>query len=454
MSTGIPLAVLMCHAPIVLPEIGGARASSCASSTAAMIEAGRAVVEARPDVVVLVSPHTPRPRGAFGVVDAIAGSFARFGVPEVALRLPTAHEAVDRIELHARSAGVSTRRLPEAPLDHGALVPLHFLVQAGWQGPTVVLSFPADFDGRECSRMGEAIARSAAESGQRWVLVASGDMSHRLVPGAPAGFDPRAQKFDAAVTDAVSRGEYRATMAIDPELRDLAAEDVIDSLEVAAAAVAWDARGHRVLSYEGPFGVGYLVAILHRAEHVPSIGGSGGGEPGTKLVALARSAIAAHLSGDALPPLGAGGSPARGVFVTLWGPPIDPDTRRELRGCVGHIEPLHPTLEDEVATCAVASATRDVRMVPIRRDELSELDIEVKVLGPLERVDGPASLDPARYGVLVTQGRKRGVLLPKVEGVETVEEQLGIACRKGGVDRTLPYEIHRFTAETFSEETG
>jgi len=444
--SAIPLSVLMCHAPIVIPEVAGRRASSCVSTTAAMVEAGRTVMSAAPDVLVVLSPHTPRRRDAWGIVDGdtIEGTFARFGVPDVGLALPRATDASERIARVAKGAGLRVQSLPSSPLDHGALVPLHFVVEAGWRGPTVVIAFPADIEPRECARMGEAIARAAADSGQRWVLLASGDMSHRLLPDAPAGFHPQARAFDDAVQRSVAAGDYAGAVSIDPELRDLAAEDVIDSLEVAAAAIEWNARGHKFLSYEGPFGVGYLVAVLHRDDETRAV------DIGSHLCGIARSAIDAHLRGRAFPKVESG-TPSRGVFVTLWGPSSDPSIRRELRGCVGHIEPLHHALEQEVAECAVASATRDVRMDPVDRSELSSLAIEVKVLGPLELVATKRELDPHRFGVLVTQGARRGVLLPKVEGVDTVEQQLAIACRKGGIDMRVPFQMHRFTAQTYDE---
>ena len=90
-------------------------------------------------------------------------------------------------------------------------------------------------------------------------------MSHRLQPGAPAGFHPRAKEFDSAFIECLRAGDYRKLPNFDPNLQDMAAEDAVDSTLVAASAVNWNAVGHEVLSYEGPFGVGYGVAILHQS---------------------------------------------------------------------------------------------------------------------------------------------------------------------------------------------
>ncbi|MBT3221257.1 MAG: hypothetical protein HN348_19415 [Proteobacteria bacterium] len=256
-------AVLMCHAPIVVPEVGGRRSDECAKTTAAMKEAACFIVDGAPDVLVILSPHTQRARTGWCIVDgeALFADFSRFRVPECTINLPNAVETVALLHTVARSRGLETVPLPTHPLDHGAAVPLHFLCQAGWSGPTVVIALP--WSGADEVAMGEVIRTAAQMADQRWAIVASGDMSHRLAPGAPAGFDPRAKEFDQRFTELITAGELRAAFDIDSALRELAAEDVVQTTAVASAAVDWDSRGHRTLCYEGPFGVGYLEAVLH-----------------------------------------------------------------------------------------------------------------------------------------------------------------------------------------------
>jgi len=268
MGSAIRMSVLMCHAPVVLPEVAGERAPDCARSTRAMGEAARRLVDARPDGVIVLSPHTPRHEDAFGIVtgDRIEGDFARFGAPSARVRLPNSLGAAAAILAEARRAGAPMRELPSTRdlggLDHGAAVPLWFVTQAGWDGPTAVLSFPYSPGHAECRALGTAIERAAASDGGNWAVLASGDMSHRLIPDAPAGFDPKGKDFDAFVSERVARGHYDEAVRVDPVLRDLAAEDVVDSLEIAAQASGFRSAGKELLSYEGPFGVGYLVAIL------------------------------------------------------------------------------------------------------------------------------------------------------------------------------------------------
>ncbi|RLB50174.1 MAG: hypothetical protein DRJ42_19445 [Deltaproteobacteria bacterium] len=260
--------VLMCHAPIVVPGVAQeARARLCRATTEAMVEAAAHVVASGPDVLVIVSPHAPRAEDGFLLAADVtaSGDFGRFGVPEVGVTLPGAPDRAMAIAAAAEDRGVAAAAVSLGAVDHGALVPLHFLVAAGWLGPTVRLAHPMTPRHADCEAMGAAIATAAANSGERWAFIASGDMSHRLTPDAPAGFDANAADFDRAVCEAVAAADIAAVRRIDPALRRRAAEDVVDSLDVALGVLGGDggAEGtHRVLSYEGPYGVGYLVALL------------------------------------------------------------------------------------------------------------------------------------------------------------------------------------------------
>jgi AmmeMemoRadiSam system protein A len=129
-----------------------------------------------------------------------------------------------------------------------------------------------------------------------------------------------------------------------------------------------------------------------------------------------------------------------GVFVSLHLPD------GSLRGCMGTTEPHRGSIEEEVIANAITAATSDPRFYPIEKDELAGLDISVDVLSPPEEVNGPEDLDPKNYGLIVrTIDGRRALLLPDLEGVDTVEQQLRITCRKGGIDPISDqYRIFRF----------
>ena len=127
-----------------------------------------------------------------------------------------------------------------------------------------------------------------------------------------------------------------------------------------------------------------------------------------------------------------------GVFVSIH-------QGGRLRGCIGTISPTEASVAWEIVRNAVSAGTRDPRFPPVRAEELDDLEYSVDVLGQPEPVTSPSQLDPERYGVIVQSGGRRGLLLPHLDGVDTVEEQLDIARRKGGIRADEPYAVERFS---------
>ena len=164
------------------------------------------------------------------------------------------------------------------------------------------------------------------------------------------------------------------------------------------------------------------------------------------LVALARKAIEAYIKDHEViePPPPAKGGPGRaGAFVSLHLPD------GSLRGCIGTIEPYQESVEEEIVANAISAATADPRFYPLTAEELSGLDISVDVLGLAEEVKDVGELDPKRYGIIVrTLDGRQALLLPDLEGVDTVDQQLRITCRKGNIDPdTDQYLMFRFEVE-------
>jgi AmmeMemoRadiSam system protein A len=169
-----------------------------------------------------------------------------------------------------------------------------------------------------------------------------------------------------------------------------------------------------------------------------------------RLLQLARDAIVAHLSG--LPAPAPAPSPIMdrraGVFVSLH-------KGDALRGCIGHIEPDQP-LSRAVSGSAIAAASTDPRFAPVTTEEMMELEIELSILGPLERIAGVGDFEIGRHGLVVERGWNRGLLLPQVAVAWgwDAEAFLSQTCHKAG----LPLDawksaatIWRFEAEVFSE---
>ena len=130
----------------------------------------------------------------------------------------------------------------------------------------------------------------------------------------------------------------------------------------------------------------------------------------------------------------------KGVFVSIH-------KFNHLRGCIGTYLPMYRSLGEEIIQNAISAATRDARFERITEDELNYLEINVDILSTPEKVDSIEELDAKKYGVIITSGFKRGLLLPDIEGVNTVEEQIEIAMKKGNIGKDEEINIERFTVE-------
>jgi AmmeMemoRadiSam system protein A len=454
----VPIAILLPHAPILVPEVAGERLADCRASVEAMQAAARRLVAAKPDAVVLVSPHAAREMHAYAMTSGgVSGSLARFGASHASVRLPGDAALTATLREAAAARGIDTANLPASQLDHGSVVPLWHLVQAGWDGPTVVLALAME-DNSRVAELGECVAAVAMQLGRRVAVVASGDMSHRLKPGAPCGYDPEAAKFDREFIAQLRRGATRGLAAAVEPLQENAAEDAVESTLFALGAAGWRAAGREVLGYEGPFGVGYGVAVLFdaaatpRGEVLETTGAAVAAGPAEdrlgRLPALARASIAAALDLPAsLEAPRPGDCPGdNGVFVTLH----DPAGR--LRGCIGTMASHTDDLAVETWRMAREAALHDPRFSPVRPEELAGLRIEVTVLEPLEDIESAEALDPRRWGVVVraADGR-RGLLLPDIPEVTSVAQQISIARAKAGIGLAESVKLQRFAARRIEE---
>lgn len=170
-----------------------------------------------------------------------------------------------------------------------------------------------------------------------------------------------------------------------------------------------------------------------------------------RLTELARKAVEAYVLGGQMvePPTFPETSPLGRPFACFV---CIKTVGRELRGCIGTVEPEQATLAEEIIANAVKAATRDPRFRPVSGDELSSLLYSVDVLGSLEPTRFE-DLNPAAFGVVVTDqtGSRRGLLLPDIESIETADQQVGVAARKAGIKPGEPLRLYRFRTRRFSE---
>jgi AmmeMemoRadiSam system protein B len=258
------------HPPIIVPEVGGAQAFDAEPTVRAMSALREKAAVLAPETIVILSPHASLGYDRMSVSDAgaYAGSLATFRAPQVQVEAEGDSEIAEAI-LRASAdqrvpVGVSASRGDLVELDHGAMVPLVYIVGRLAPAPRLVLLAFSQLSLEQHVHFGEAIGEALLETSRRVLYVASSDLSHRLLAEGPYGFDPRGPQFDHAVADAFAAGDWQALGSIPREVVAGAGECGYRSLMVLSGIVAKvRAKGLRtenhLLSYEGPFGVGYLV---------------------------------------------------------------------------------------------------------------------------------------------------------------------------------------------------
>lgn len=268
------------HPPIIVPEVGGARLAQADATVRAMRAVREKAAFLDPDTIVLMSPHSALARSQMGVslASAYRGSLAFFRAPHVRLEVAGDQLLAEAILDEAMGHGIPTTITGShgevVDLDHGAMVPLSYLMGELTRPCRLALLAFSYLSLDEHVRFGEAVGRAIIAASARVLYVASSDLSHRLLPGAPAGYDPRGADFDRAVADTFAAGDWEALLSIDSGLVKAAGECgyrslVVLSGVVAALEAAGDHARNHLLSYEGPFGVGYLVGEVEVVNAAP-----------------------------------------------------------------------------------------------------------------------------------------------------------------------------------------
>ena len=453
------------HPPIMVPEVGRDAIAEVRSSIDGMAELTQRLIAVKAETVVIISPHAPLERDAFIAYDGpkLHGDFANFRAPTATVNFELDDELLDEITRAAANEQLMVMRIRGFDLDHGTAVPLYFLQRHGWRGKVIALGYNF-LSNEDHVRFGRCIRGAIDRSGRRAAFIASGDLSHRLKPDAPAGFYPEAYRFDEEVVDAIDSCATERIVNIDQELRRAAGECGYRSMLVALGATTDLDANCEVISYEAPFGVGYLVAQLSMARvSEPGVIATGSSNPAKNqsetpdhanlaqlITGLARKTVETFIDSRRIidPPndLPDFFNRRTGCFVSI-------KTRDgDLRGCIGTIEPVKNALAEEIIYNAISAATRDPRFAPVKAPELANLKYSVDVLSEPEPCT-LADLDPKIYGVIVEHesGFPRGLLLPNLAGVDSASQQVEIAARKAGLNPETNLKLFRFRADRYSE---
>ncbi|MBQ9765521.1 MAG: AmmeMemoRadiSam system protein A [Lachnospiraceae bacterium] len=453
------------HPPVILPEVGKGRESEIRNTSLAYQKVAEEIKALAPDTVVVISSHMEMYSDYFHIApgDTVKGSMKEFGTGEVSISIEYDTELRDALcTLCAECsvpAGTLGAQLKE--LDHGSLIPLYFLDKAyGEDMPKIIRIGVSGLMLHEHYRVGMLIRQAAEKADRKVVVLASGDLSHRLSEDGPYGYAEEGPIYDAKVMEALAKPDFEELFAFDEEELDKAGECGHRCFVMLSGI--FDCIGAKAdkLSYEGPFGVGYGIVRFEplgeqrkaaersffdiyserMSEEMANIRRNE-----DAYVSVARLALENFVKTNSITKLPKDApdelrEKRAGAFVCI-------KKQGKLRGCIGTIEPVMGNVGEEIIMNAMSVAVRDKRFAPVRVDELDYLTYSVDVMCEPEPVESIDELDVKRYGVIVTSEGKRGVLLPNLEGIDTVEEQLFHARQKAGIKDNEQILISKFEVE-------
>jgi AmmeMemoRadiSam system protein A len=442
-------AYLVPHPPLLVPGVGAG--DEIPDTRRAYERVAAEAAAFKPETSIIISPHSVMYGDYIHISPgkAARGDMGAFRAGRIKFSVDYDAELAARIASCAEDADIpaGTRGERDPALDHGVTVPLYFfksqrIVRISLSGLPLI----------EHYRFGMCIRKAAEALSRRIVLIASGDMSHKLKADGPYGFVKEGPQHDAFVRECAENADFRRLLSIDPALCERAAECGLRGFVMLAGAMDGLRVESRVLAYEGPFGVGYLTAAFTGDGEAESLLPTVLSDKKARMerrreeedafVRLARRNVEQYVRTGKPGALPADTDPEllsrrAGVFVSI-------KKDGALRGCIGTILPTEQNIASEILANSVSAAARDPRFDPIAPAELDALSYSVDVLSPPESIQSESELDVARYGVIVTCGRRRGLLLPNLDGVDTVEQQVSIALQKGGIRAQEAYTLERF----------
>lgn len=421
-------AFMVPHPPLIVQEIGKENIEKVNKTLNSYLEIAKEIGNLKPDTIIISSPHAPFFSDYFYLPkeENAIGSFSSFGAPNVRFNQKYDVELIKEIEKISRERSFPSGRVDSKELDHGTMVPLYFinkylnnynLVVVGLSG----ISLESNYE------MGKIIYEAVNNLDRKVVYIASGDLSHKLKDYGPYGFIEEGPIYDKKIIDVMSNARFEELLNFDEDFLDKAAECGHRSFIMMSGFLNNVKVIPKFYSHEDVTGVGYGICSYY---------------PKDPYVELAIKTINTYIKEKKIIDI-PNDTPKelldnkQAVFVSIH-------KNGELRGCIGTIYPMTNCIAKEIINNAISASTRDPRFEPVKVEELNNLEINVDVLTIPEDIDSPSKLDPKKYGVIVTSGIKRGVLLPDLEGVDTVSEQIAIAKQKAGINDNENVSLQRF----------
>ncbi len=464
------------HPPLILPEIGRGKEREAQRTIEGIQRIAKLVKESKPEVIICITPHGNVFQDGVCVLDEakIAGDLRDFGHPRLRIKKDIdiefndklidefAEHEIPSVFLNENIAKEYNARLA---LDHGCIVPLYYIDKL-YKDYKIVHITIGLLSLHELYLIGKMLRRIIDKGDTRAMLLASADLSHCLKAEGPYPYNPSGEVFDKRLVEAISSGAFNEIINMPSELYESACECGLRPIAMGLGAFDGFKTKSTIYSYEGPYGVGYMNAYIEGlTEETDSnldlyLKNRYEGYEGRKrnesiYVSLARAAVeecvkhGKHLDWEAFKNLVLTGDIVEELENTNGGVFVSIHKDNILRGCIGTIAPSRENLAEEIIYNAIEAATEDERFYPIRKSELADLVLKVDVMHELEAIRSLEELDVKKYGVVVMAGNKKGLLLPDIEGIDSVEKQISIAKKKAGIKRNTAVKLYRFAVTRY-----
>lgn len=417
------------HPPLIVHEVGNGREEQIKKTLDSYLEIAKQIGELKPDTIIVSSPHAPFYNDYFYLPsdERAMGSFSNFGASAVKFDIPYDNELIEKIEKISKEKNFPCGRIKSnESLDHGTMVPLYFVNKYLSNYKLVVVGL-SNISLEKNYEMGEIINEATSNLDRKVVYIASGDLSHKLKEDGPYGFIKEGPLYDERIIEVMSNAKFDELLKFDLDFLDKAAECGHRSFIMMSGFLKNIKVIPKFYSHEDVTGVGYGICSYY---------------PTDPYIELAKKTIETYIKDDKIIDIPLD-TPKElldnksAVFVSIH-------KNGYLRGCIGTIIPTTKCVAQEIINNAINASTEDPRFDPVTVDELKDLEINVDVLTLPEDIDDKTMLDPKKYGVIVRSGLKRGLLLPDLEGVDTIDEQISIAKQKAGINDNEKIELQRF----------
>lgn len=450
----VEAAFMVPHPPMIISEIGGGREKSIQRTIDSYIKISKEIAEIKPDTIIISSPHTVLYSDYFHLSsnEIIRGDFSRFGASNVFFTENVDLALVNKISSIGAANSFPTGLLDdEQELDHGSMIPLYFIRKYYTDFKVVIVGL-SGLPFSKHYEMGQIIKKAVDDLDRKVVFVASGDLSHKLQSYGPYGFVDEGPIYDERIMNIMGEAKFLELLEFDSTIREKASECGHRSFIIMAGALDGKDLQTEVFSHEDITGVGYGICSYYPIgnnykrcflkQYLEDIQNNISLHQDDEYINLARKTIEEYLvTGEEISI--SNDLPSEmlenraGVFVSIH-------EESNLRGCIGTIYPVTSCIAEEIIHNAISAAFHDPRFSPIKKEELPYLEISVDVLYPPEDICSLDELDVKKYGVIVSSGMKRGLLLPNLDGIDTVEEQVKIAKRKGNISDLEDVKLQRF----------